>query len=342
MLRNCAVLSILLLACGTLWLGAAAPRSNHQDALQSFYVISFFFSDDLPESFDQILDVTPQGEDVRVRVIRISSANDFCPGRLVRAAEHVFRHTTVTKIAGRDLCAFTPEGVAGALKAAAPKSMGDNSDSATETIVAKCGTQEKEFDFPYPVEVDLKALKQSNPEVDALWDTRYRIYRRALGKSFSFNTPTQEQEKERRDLGTKLVPELISGKYDTAFSGSTCGNEKCDNYLAWELKGYSGPPSQDNQLVVDLLEAASLHLTKYVAPIFPAIAKTAHVSGDVHIRITADPQTGLVTDVQAVSGPQLLWRAAIDAARFWQFAPGSLSGRPVEATLRFELRCPGS
>ena len=218
-------LLVLSLACGALLPGSEAVNPRGASTLQSFYIVDFFFSDDIPESFDQILDVTPQGDDVRVRVIRISTANEYCGGQLVRAAEHVFRHTTVKKVAGRDLCAFTPEGVAGALKAAAPKAIGATWDSATEAVVAKCGTEEKEFDFPYPAEIDLKALKRSNPEVFDLWDTSYRIYRRALGKNFSFNTSTPEQEKEREDLGAKLVPELISGKYEAAYSGSTWGNQ---------------------------------------------------------------------------------------------------------------------
>jgi len=113
---------------------------------------------------------------VRVRVIRISLANEFCPGLLVRAAERLFPHTSVRKFAGGDLCAFTSQAVDAALKAAAPKYGRDLSDSATETIVAKCGTGEKEVDVPYSAEVDQKALKRSNPGVSDLWDTNYRIY----------------------------------------------------------------------------------------------------------------------------------------------------------------------
>jgi len=329
----------LLLACGTIALHRASASSRSHETLQSFYVARFYFSDYLPGWSHQILDITPQGDDVRVRVIRISLANEFCPGVIVRAAEHVFPHTSVRKIAGRDICAFTSEGVDAALKAAAPKSAGDTWDSATETIVAKCGATQKEFDFPYPAQVDQKVLERSNPGVSNLWDTNYRVFRRAFGKNFSLNGSTPDKEKEMEQLGTKLVPELISGKYQAAYAGSKCGDKDCDNYLAWQLRGYTEAPQPTDPSVVTLLEADSLHFAKFVSPVMPRIALIAHVSGDVHLRILADPQTGLVTKVQTVSGPPLLVKAAVDAAQSWRFARESMSGQPFEVTLRFELRC---
>jgi hypothetical protein len=338
MFRNL-LLGILLLACGTIALHRASARSRSQGTLESFYVVRFFFSDYLPGWSDQILDVTSQGDDVRVRVIHISLANEFCPGLIVRAAEHVFRHTSVRKVAGRDICAYTSAGVEAALKAAAPKYITDPSDSATETLVANCRTTQKEFEFPYPVEVDRKVLHQSNPAVLDLWDTDDLVFRRAFAKNFSVKRSTPEQEKEMEQLGTKLVPELISGKYQTAYAGSKCGGQDCDNYLAWRLRGYAEAPQPTDPAVVTLLEADSLHFARFVSPVTPRLALVAHVSGDVNLRILADPQTGLVTSVQTLSGPPLLVRAAVDSAKSWQFARENMPEQPLEVTLRFELRC---
>jgi hypothetical protein len=334
------LLVILLLACGMIALHRASAGSRSHETLQSFYVARFYFSDYLPGWSDQILDVAPQGDDVRVRVIHISLANDFCPRLIVRAAERVFPHVSVRKIAGADLCAYTSEGVNAALKAAAPKYAADPSDSATETIVAKCGSMQKKFEFPYPAQVDLKDLERSDPEVSHLWDTNYRVFRRALGKNFSFTASTPEREKEIEQLGTKLVPELISGKYQAAYAGSKCGDQDCDNYLAWRLSGYTEAPPPTDPSVVTLLETDSLHFVQYLSPVTPRIALIARVSGDVHLRILADPQTGLVTNVQTVSGHPLLAKAAVDAAQSWRFARESMSGQPLEVTLRFELKCP--
>jgi hypothetical protein len=339
MLRNRALV-ILLLACGAITLHRASASSGSHETLQSFYVARFYFSDYLPGWSDQILDVTPQGDGVRVRAIRISLANDFCPGLIVRAAERVFPQTSVRKIAGAEMCSLTSEGVDAALKAAPPKSLGDPSDSATETIVATCGSTQKEFDFPYPTAVDQKELQASNPGVSNLWDMNYRVFRRAFGKNFSFSGSTPEKEKEMEQLGTKLVPELISGKYQTAFADSKCGDQDCDNYLAWRLKGYTEAPQPTDPSVVTLEEADSRHFTNFVSPVMPRIALIAHISGDVRLRILADPQTGLVTNVQTISGSPLLANAAVRAAQSWRFARESVSAQPIEVTLRFELKCP--
>jgi hypothetical protein len=118
-----------------------------------------------------------------------------------------------------------------------------------------------------------------------------------------------------------------------------CGGHDCDNYFAWRLRGYTEAPKPYNPFAITLLNAASLHLVQYVSPIMPPIAGTAHVYGDVRLRIVADPKTGLAESAEFVSGPPLLARAAIAAAQRWQFAPESLPGQPLEATLRFALRC---
>jgi hypothetical protein len=124
----------------------------------------------------------------------------------------------VRKVAGRiALCSYTERAVADALKAAAPNGIGDTWDSATLNVVARCGTGEKVFAFPYPAEVDLKALHRDSPRVDALWDLSYKVRRHAFGKHFSFRDSPPAQEKEFEDLGMKLLPELVSGKYDAGF-----------------------------------------------------------------------------------------------------------------------------
>lgn len=124
----------------------------------------------------------------------------------------------------------------------------------------------------------------------------------------------------------------------TAFAGSRCGDHKCDNYMAWFLRGYEAPLQYDPG-VVTLLNADALHFTKYVPPTMNRLAMMTRISGDVRLRILVDPQTGLVRNVEALSGHPLLQLDATKAAQSWQFAPDALSGDSVEAILRFELRC---
>jgi protein TonB len=75
------------------------------------------------------------------------------------------------------------------------------------------------------------------------------------------------------------------------------------------------------------VQAASL--VRKVQPIYPQIARTAHVSGTVvlHAIIAKD---GTIQELQYVSGPPLLMRAAMDAVREWRYKPTLLNGEPVE------------
>jgi outer membrane biosynthesis protein TonB len=72
----------------------------------------------------------------------------------------------------------------------------------------------------------------------------------------------------------------------------------------------------------------------------PPIALAARVFGDVRLRITADRETGNVTDAEPITGHALHIAAAVAAARGWQFAPESIPREPIEVTVRFQLRCP--
>jgi TonB family protein len=74
---------------------------------------------------------------------------------------------------------------------------------------------------------------------------------------------------------------------------------------------------------------ASAKVTHMVSPIYPPIAKTAHISGTVvlHCVIAKD---GTMLLVEYVSGPPLLMKAAMDAVRQWVYQPTLLNEKPVE------------
>lgn len=337
------LLSLPAILCGALILIAAGANAQHTSRAQSFYIGVHFFSDSLPDGYEEILEAVPAGEDVRVRIIRISLANRYCGGQLVRAVECVLPNTTMSKVTGAvDPCSFTQAAIDSALKSAKPKGVTPIEDSATLSIVAKCGPKERLLELPYPEEVDFKALETHNPRVRALWNLYYNVRVRSFGEHFSFHDPSAEQERESEDLGTKCLPELVSGKFESGFIGYSCASTSCDgNYLAWRLRGYTGAPVTKDIGSVELLNATALHLVKSDLPKYPPLAKQTRVSGEVRLKIFPDAQTGLVRDVQLVSGTGVLADPAVDAAKKWQFSQGSTSDQPVEAVLKFDLRCPG-
>jgi TonB family protein len=67
---------------------------------------------------------------------------------------------------------------------------------------------------------------------------------------------------------------------------------------------------------------------KDVQPVYPAIARSAGVSGVVTIEATIGPD-GKVVDAKVVRSIPLLDQAALDAVRQWEYLPTMLNGRPV-------------
>jgi TonB family protein len=67
---------------------------------------------------------------------------------------------------------------------------------------------------------------------------------------------------------------------------------------------------------------------KEVAPVYPAIAQSARIQGDVVIEATIDEE-GKVADARVVKSVPLLDQAALDAVRQWQYQPSLLNGVPT-------------
>jgi TonB family protein len=74
---------------------------------------------------------------------------------------------------------------------------------------------------------------------------------------------------------------------------------------------------------------AAAKITHQIMPVYPPIAKSAHMSGTIvlHCIIATD---GSMKQVEYKSGPPILMKAAMDAVRQWRYRPTLLDGRPVE------------
>jgi protein TonB len=70
-------------------------------------------------------------------------------------------------------------------------------------------------------------------------------------------------------------------------------------------------------------------LVQKTPPVYPAIAKSAHISGTVVIQATIS-KSGSIENSRVVSGPTMLRQSALDAVKTWRFRPYLLDGQPVE------------
>jgi len=143
----------------------------------------------------------------------------------------------------------------------------------------------------------------------------------ALKKRLAAPTPENRsgffEENSKRFLDSfKLTEEL--GEVDRMLSGLKA--EKKD--LVVTIVGSNANEARSSGGV---LNGRALNL---VAPPYPAIARSAHVSGQVSVKVLIDLE-GNIAAAQVVDGHPLLRAAAIKAARETRFTPTQLDGKAV-------------
>lgn len=83
---------------------------------------------------------------------------------------------------------------------------------------------------------------------------------------------------------------------------------------------------------------ASIHLSSKMVegfliykclPQYPIIAKNARIEGTVVLQATIS-KAGTIENLHAISGPQMLQQAALDAVKNWRYKPYLLNGQSVE------------
>src|SRR3984885_10833018 len=101
----------------------------------------------------------------------------------------------------------------------------------------------------------------------------------------------------------------------------------------------SGPPPPPKATPTRIKvggQVQAANLLHQVLPVYPAIAKTAHVSGTVRLHAVI-AKDGTIQELQYVSGPALLMRAAMDAVHDWRYHPTMLNGEPVEVDTTIDV-----
>jgi protein TonB len=79
-----------------------------------------------------------------------------------------------------------------------------------------------------------------------------------------------------------------------------------------------------------------------ILPVYPAIARAAHVEGAVVVEAVIS-RKGTIESLHVVSGPQMLQNAALDAIRAARYQPYRLNGEPteVQTTITVNFRMNG-
>jgi TonB family protein len=88
-------------------------------------------------------------------------------------------------------------------------------------------------------------------------------------------------------------------------------------------------------------EVKPVQLISSVPPVYPQLARSQRVSGDVKIDALIG-ENGRVTSMKVVGGPVLLHQSAMDSLRQWKYRPATLDGKAVSmhlvVTVQFRLQ----
>ena len=79
------------------------------------------------------------------------------------------------------------------------------------------------------------------------------------------------------------------------------------------------------------------NLLKKVDPVYPQMAKIAHVTGEVVLDALIG-EDGSIENLRAISGHPLLIQSAMDAVKQWKYKPVLLAGKPIEVLTRISVR----
>ena len=127
------------------------------------------------------------------------------------------------------------------------------------------------------------------------------------------------------DAGLVFLDENINAPFGTTSSD--------DGVLPSSAYDQEGLFSVDGQM-------KQLELLSRVAPQYPPVAKRKRLEGDVVVNFVVQ-ENGNVSEMNVVSGPELLRQAALDALHRWKYKPSQLAGQPIavktQATIRFHL-----
>jgi len=80
----------------------------------------------------------------------------------------------------------------------------------------------------------------------------------------------------------------------------------------------------------------SAMIIRKTPPIYPQLAKSARVSGVVHLAAVI-AKDGTIQELHSLGGPALLIQAAMDAVKTWVYRPTMLNGEPVQVETTIDV-----
>jgi len=154
-------------------------------------------------------------------------------------------------------------------------------------------------------------------------------------RQFIWNPKASSNNTPQIDVATDAPPTL----------GISQGGGGANNNMGTFVTNYvAGPPppkpptpvKQPSAPVAVSSGVQMAMLIRKVIPVYPPLARSARISGIVHLVGTIG-KDGTVQNLEVVSGHPMLARAALEAVRQWVYKPTLLNGTPVEVIAPIEV-----
>jgi TonB family protein len=167
-----------------------------------------------------------------------------------------------------------------------------------------------------------------------------------VSSASSHESEPAEDARKANFSGIRLAAPTVKGGSSQTISNVSEPGLALDNSAAAPGGPVSGGlvGSHGNQPAIPIPiggEVKPAALIASVPPIYPALARSQRISGDVKIDALID-ERGHVTGMKIVSGPVMLYQAAQDALRQWKYRPATLNGEAVSmhlvVTIQFKLQ----
>lgn len=160
------------------------------------------------------------------------------------------------------------------------------------------------------------SLARDNDDRDK-WQSEYVSIREKLASS----------QAQASSIGRSALLDAVKARIPNPFA--TTAASASPNNSDTAPSASTPPATTDSGTSPQLVTAGSLsgRESKRVTPVYPSVARSARVTGTVRVFAIVD-ENGKIW-VTNSEGPQLLKKAAEDAARNWTFPPTMVSGKAV-------------
>ena len=326
-------------------IAAVVARAEEFSVPSQLYIVSVFLSPDVSAFHyrDRVVDVKPAGPDSLIRYSRVATVNLNCPRIIVQSATG---RCTTRLPANWSRPIIPAQSNRARLTPCSRDTPGLRARLSLSPLVLSPSAALR------PLSSGCRSQKRSTwtfcsgkiPSWPAFGTWLPRLPIRCLGRTDIFHGRTEADDLILQRDGEKLVPELVSGRYDAGLAAAfkrNAGTWRSPRFRSL-LTSYRGPVSVAEASLNNapqLLNAQACQFSHFVTPIYPPLAKALRIEGKVELQLSLEPATGEVLGVLATSGHPLLEPSAIDAAKRWRFKPESIDSKTLNLTLDFALRC---